>query len=858
MKIPLLFTLPLFFLILVSQKITAQNINYISGVPRTGSEGIIETTHEIMEREYLFGYHPPIIFEEELTQPDRTNLPQNPESLPASKFPINAGSNNGNNFLSGNSQSIGLNYNGVTGPTETGTFPPDVMGAAGPDQFLVFVNGKIRSFNKSSGTADGILEVTPNTFFSSVTTPPQPLEVTFTSDPNIRYDRLSQRWFLTIIDVIYNVTTGYFSRPNRLLFAVSDGSLITETSDWTFFQFQADSNLTDYPSLGIDADALYIGTDQFTLTGYFVNTNAYVIRKSSLLDGGPIVYTRFSGLVSSGTGPLAPRGVDNPDPANTGPSASGYFIGVDFYTYGKLILRRILDPGGTPSISENIPLTVNTTSSPYTAPHLGNANGQNGYLDALDERLFVAIIRNGHLWTSQNINVDQSGIAVSGRDRDAARWYEISDLSTTPVVVQSGTVFDSTASNPKYYFIPSMIVSGQEHAIIGFSSAGSQDYINAGMTGRLNNDTPGLMHPPVLYTSASTSYNPPGDPGSYGRRRWGDYSLSCVDPDDDMTIWTIQQYCNGNNTYGVRIAQVLAPPPAVPVSCDPPAIAPNVSSVNVTVNGSCINGSGFYDPGSDSGGPGFVHHISAVAGGGIIVNSVTCYSPSMIVVNLSTNSVPDGFYDVTVINPDGQSQTGAGLIQVDHQLPVELESFTAELKDNNVLLKWRTGTEINNYGFEVERNDGNDIISDPNFKKIAFIPGNGTSSIPHNYSYSDEISGSLKFYYRLKQIDFGGHFDYSKKIEINITEPAAFSLRQNYPNPFNPSTKIKYNLPSDEFVTLKVYDFLGREAATLVNEEKSAGIYKVEFDGSKLPSGIYFYRLQAGDFIQTKKMILLK
>ncbi len=853
MKKFLPFTLLSFFLLSDNQELNAQNRNYIQGEPQTGSVGIVETMHEIAERGYLFGYPPPIIFETELARPDRTNLPQNPESRPASIFPFNERSNTDNNFLYGKSQTIGLNYNAVTGPTETGTFPPDIMGAAGPDQFLVFVNGKIRSFNKSTGTTDGILEVTPNNFFSSVMTPPRPMEITFTSDPNIRYDRMSQRWFLTIIDVIYNTVSGNFSRPNRLLFAVSDGPEITGTSNWTFFQFQADSNLTDYPSLGIDANALYIGTDQFTLTGTFVNTNAYVIRKSSLLGTGQIIYTRFSGLISGGAGPLAPRGIDNPDPGNTGPSAMGYFIGINSSSYGKLILRRILDPGGTPSISENIHITVNTTSNPYTVPHLGNTNGQNGYLDALDERLFAAAIRNGHLWTSHNINVDRSGIAVTGRNRDAVRWYEISDLNTAPVILQSGTVFDNTPSDPKYYFIPSMTVSGQEHAVIGFSSAGSLDHINAGVAGRLKTDTAGVMHAPVLYTSSLTSYNPPGDPGTYGRRRWGDYSFSCVDPDDDMTMWTIQQYCNGNNTYGVQIAQLLAPPPAVPVSCDPPAVAPNVSSINVTINGSCIEGSGFFDPGAP-----FPDHISAHLGGGIVINSVTYYSPSMIVLNISTNSVPDGFYDVTVINPDGQRRTTAGLIQVDHQLPVELESFTAELNNNSVLLKWRTGTETNNYGFEVERSYGDEINGDLNFKKIAFIPGNGTSSVPHDYGYTDIISGSSDLYYRLKQVDLDGHYDYSKKIKIELNEPAEITLQQNYPNPFNPSTRITYSIPSDQFVRLNVYDFLGREVTTLVNEHKIRGQYSVNFDASGLASGVYICRIRANNSVTSKKMLFLR
>src|SRR5690606_1466374 len=120
---------------------------------------------------------------------------------------------------------------------------------------------------------------------------------------------------------------------------------------------------------------------------------------------------------------------------------------------------------------------------------------------------------------------------------------------------------------------------------------------------------------------------------------------------------------------------------------------------------------------------------------------------------------------------------------------------------------------------------------------------------------------SYKLYYRLKQIDFNGSFEYSNVIEIDLA-PSSFSLSQNYPNPFNPKTSIEYKVGSTEYVTLKVYDVLGREVATLVNEVKQPGIYEVEFNPASgignLSSGVYYYQLQSGNFIETKKMIYLK
>ncbi|MBK7629458.1 MAG: T9SS type A sorting domain-containing protein [Ignavibacteriales bacterium] len=195
----------------------------------------------------------------------------------------------------------------------------------------------------------------------------------------------------------------------------------------------------------------------------------------------------------------------------------------------------------------------------------------------------------------------------------------------------------------------------------------------------------------------------------------------------------------------------------------------------------------------------------------------------------------------------------------DIPVPVELTSFTAIVVGNTVELKWETATEINNSGFEVQRKLGTS-----EFQEIGFINGNGTTTEHSNYSFTDYNLSAGYYAYRLKQIDFDGSYELSNEINVDISSPANFSLAQNYPNPFNPNTIIKYNIPvaSTEgrniYVTLKVTDVLGNDVSTLVDEEKPAGSYEVDFNASSLSSGIYFYRLQAGSFIQTKKMVLIK
>lgn len=187
-------------------------------------------------------------------------------------------------------------------------------------------------------------------------------------------------------------------------------------------------------------------------------------------------------------------------------------------------------------------------------------------------------------------------------------------------------------------------------------------------------------------------------------------------------------------------------------------------------------------------------------------------------------------------------------------VPVELTSFTASVENDIVLLLWSTATELNNRGFEIEKSvDKSDWIN------IGFKEGSGTTSEPRQYSISDILSNYSysKLYYRLKQVDFDGSFVYSNIVEVEIL-PKEFSISQNYPNPFNPTTTIRYTLPVSALVSIKVFDVLGNEITNLVNEEKQAGEYEIKFDASKLPSGVYFYQLNAGNFVESRKMLLLK
>ena len=176
----------------------------------------------------------------------------------------------------------------------------------------------------------------------------------------------------------------------------------------------------------------------------------------------------------------------------------------------------------------------------------------------------------------------------------------------------------------------------------------------------------------------------------------------------------------------------------------------------------------------------------------------------------------------------------------------------------NIKLNWTTASEQNNAGFNIERVKSLESGVE-SWEKIGFISGKGTVNTPTNYSFEDRNLQTGKYKYRLKQIDNNGNFEYfALNSEVEVGVPKKFDVSQNYPNPFNPTTKINFDLPENGKVDLRLYDMLGREVATLVNEVRTAGYYTVNFNASSLSSGIYFYRMNAGKFSSIKKMAVIK
>lgn len=241
-------------------------------------------------------------------------------------------------------------------------------------------------------------------------------------------------------------------------------------------------------------------------------------------------------------------------------------------------------------------------------------------------------------------------------------------------------------------------------------------------------------------------------------------------------------------------------------------------------------------------------------------NDWTQYSFPSGAVNIKHSHL---FYSVDK-DPDTElyyfATNNAGNIYLLHEIPmpVKLFSFTYFISGRDNILKWVTSEELNNAGFEVYRATEN-LNSESSWQKLGYVKGNGTKNTPSYYEFTDKNLNAGKYYYRIKQIDYNGNYEYFNLSGIvEISNPVKYSLAQNYPNPFNPETNIKFQITDNSFVEIKVFDILGKEIATLVNEYKPAGYYEAKFSGANLSSGIYFYKLKINGHTFVRSMLLAK
>ncbi len=395
----------------------------------------------------------------------------------------------------------------IRGDAGSTSYPPDTDGAVGPDHYVITVNRNFAVYDKATGTE--LTNILLGAFLPESN-----------GDPRVLFDQHSQRWIVIVTD---------FSATARIFLAVS----LTDDpmGDWFKTSFATDEgsdegNWPDYPTLGVDASGIYTAA-------YMVgdgNMTIFAINKAPLLATPPTLgnITAFRQLPWEGA----------IQPAHTyGTPRGAYFVSL--YDSSSLRVRQ-LNMSHFPAVLEEIgTVDVPAFSDPPNAPALGSGTP----LNTVGDRLMMAVYRAGSLWTCHTI-------AVNGRA--GCRWYEID--ARTLALVQQGTVADSAL----YYFFPSIMVNAAGDAVMGFTGSSASQYAGCYYTGRLASDPLGEMAPPELYQAGT---GPQNNIDTYGRNRWGDYSYTTLDPTDEATFYTIQEYGHATNIWGTYVAALSLVPP---------------------------------------------------------------------------------------------------------------------------------------------------------------------------------------------------------------------------------------------------------------------------------------------------------
>lgn len=523
-------------------------------------------------------------------------------------------------------------------PGGLGSIPPDTMGAVGPNHFAELINSSYAVYDK---TGTRTLYSSSDAFFASI-------RQGGTFDPRILYDRLSGRWFATILE--RGVTSG---QDNDILLAVSKTSDPTwntstgsPTDSWNFYRIDVSvptstvSTFTDYTTLGVDSNGVYFGMRYFPSSGSNYSRVA-ATPKASLVAASPSLGTLTV------TGNITDM-YSTPQPATSLTTVSAtnpfYFVSSSTTVYGNVNYRTVTWSGGVPTISS----TTSTVSTPsYGQVQNAPASGSTVPINAGDDRLQMAVVRDGQLWTTRNVGLNATGGGTSP-NRTGVEWIQLDVTGATPTLVQSGRIFDTATTNPRSYYYPSLVVTGQGTVRLGFSGSSAVEFVGAYSSSRFSTDATGTTSAPTLLKAGQSSYQ---RTDSSNRNRWGDYSFTSVDPNDDMTAWTIQEYATATtNIWGTWVQSFDAPAPTM----NNPAATAVQGATTATMN---LTGTGFFNPG-----PGFASQLNVSISGTGISNVVATYnSPTSVTVtyDVAANATP-GARNVTLTNPDGQTVTVTG------------------------------------------------------------------------------------------------------------------------------------------------------------------------------------------------------
>ena len=487
-----------------------------------------------------------------------------------------------NRTLPNLAQNIGLNFVAATVEDVQVHFrpQPNCNGWVGPEQYILITNQCLRSFNNVTGEPDGILDIDSASFFGIPG-----------FDVRIVYNRFVGRWFMSCEFNDYTNSGAY-----NLILAMSHDSVITKSTQWTIYTIpNATVNPTfptgslDYQQLSSSENAVLIcvSTFQDLAEAIYAGSSAVVIQMDSLLAGGPLNVTVFPYLLPGvGDYPLVGQFEQFISPADNfdlNPQF-GYIINAanyvyDFPTndniYNTFYFYRIENPGSTnPTLGPLIVLPAPNYADPANAPHKGNLFPGVGNLDTSFGTFEAAHVRNHQLYVVKDTQMDQNGVGNPAGDRVGIQWFQydltgdttgrglgVETATTVPVLIQSGTIFDNSPTNPKFYFLPSIMTNKNQDLVVIGTVSSVNDYVNVFYAGRKGTDPANELSAPTLVTkntSLPLNYAPnvSTSPGPFVQR-WGDLGSLSPEPINDLDLWLTNQAVELENAWGIRVAQLI-------------------------------------------------------------------------------------------------------------------------------------------------------------------------------------------------------------------------------------------------------------------------------------------------------------
>ncbi len=820
------------------------------------------------------------------------------------------------------SATIGTAFEGfgfADNPTVNSGFifiPPDPMAAAGTDRLVAVVNSMIEMRNKTGAALVSFKSL--EDFFSPLGGLPTTLE-TPTFDPKVIYDQFEDRF--VIVDLEKTDATDSLGAvdESRILLAVSKTATpVTLTSaDWYFHAIDSKIDIdlgpgtgivphwADYPGFEVDEEAVYITNNMFSFDsfgGAMGGVRLWIVDKGvvgGFYGAGSATVTVHDPYAAAGiAGTTMPAHVFG---AGGVPGGTGD-IGTFLLSYSSITIGgpganesvqvvRVDDPlgasGGPVFTQEFVTVgDIEDVGGTFGFPDLPDAAqlGCSELIEVNDTRALDAVWRDDALWITTTINPNSGADAGQA----TAHWFKL-NTSAAPggaiTLDDQGDIGGEDIAAMTTTFFPSVAVNAAGNAKFGFSASASTIFAGTYVTGRAAADTPGTVRPSQTVWAGVDSYH-----RTLGgtKNRWGDYSGISLDPSDDRVFWVFNQFadmstsgmCEDDGLWGTAYASctidTLDVSPPITVDLTPPPGQTVVVPLNLTNPGGL--------PIDD-------FELKFVYPTGLLTFQNTASAGTLTDGWTTASGVENTSGEITITGSNGTSLTssgvlinvvfqesggpGTGMLQLtnfvndiaaasttngtlNNAVPVELASFSAQALANSVKLIWTTTSETNNFGFDIEKSPDRNI-----FSKIGFVAGTGTVSIPKSYFFIDNEVEPGTFYYRLKQIDTDGAFEYSEILQVDINAPKSFALAQNYPNPFNPDTNIEFQLPEASHVSIKIFNTLGQEIRTLLNAPYQAGYHSVGWNGTdrnrnQVASGVYLYRIKAGDFTAVKKMSLLQ